>query len=201
MRKTFIGAYGVLVVNLRAMIRIAFAVATLSLAFVAAAMARPEAETFVPEDLSITGEVETRPALVLYRPDLFSTVDSTLLIHGLPVLTLLDGRRFPISSELGRMGFTPLDVFPVAFLSGVDVYKHGSLPRYGSDGPAGVVDLRLNRNYTGGEIGFFYGRSDGKYGREDFQSYFIGGTGNDKFHITVGAAYQESNGRIPLRHR
>lgn len=187
------------------MIRDAFAAVSLLWALVSPAVAQApakEAERFLPEDLSITGEVETKPALSLYRPDLFSTVESTLLIHRLPVLTLLDGRRFPISTELGRMGFTPLDVFPVAFLSGVDVYTHGALPRYGSDAPGGVVNLRLNRNYTGGEIGFFYGRSDGKFEREDFHAYFIGGAGNDKFHITVGAAYQESSGQyIPLRHR
>ncbi|HEV3410730.1 MAG TPA: hypothetical protein VG095_10575 [Chthoniobacterales bacterium] len=186
------------------MIRSALAVASVLFALSAAALAErtaEDAETYVPEDLTITGEVETKPALSLYRPDLFSTVDSTLLIHGLPVLTLLDGRRFPISSELGRMGFMPPDVFPVAFLRGVDVYTHGAHPRYGSDAPGGVVDLRLNRNYTGGEIGFFYGRSDGKYEREDFHAYIIGGTGNDKFQITVGAAYHESSGHIPVRHR
>ena len=135
------------------------------------------------------------PALTLARPDLFSGVDSASLIHGLPVLTLLDGRRFASTTELGRMG-TAVDL-PVAFLSAVEVQRVGSSPRFGVDGPGGVVDLRLRRDYTGGEVGVFYGTSTGKYGREDFSTYFIGGVGNEKFNVTAGVYYQESNWRAP----
>ncbi len=142
-----------------------------------------------------TGEIDLGPALALDRPDLFSSVDGTVLIHGLPVLSLLDGRRFPIASDLGRMGMTPLDLFPTAFLRAVQVQAISASPMYGSDAPGGVVNLRLNRNYSGGEVGVFYGKSGGRYGREDFQTYIIGSTGNDKFQITAGAAYEESNGR------
>ena len=156
-----------------------------------------EDEVITPEELRLTGDVDTAPALTVYRPDVFNTANGSLLIHGLPALTLLDGRRFPISSELGRMGMTPLDLFPIAFLSAVEVQKVGGSPVYGTDAPGGVVNLRLNRFHTGGEVGFFYGRSDGKYGREDFQAHIIGGVGNEKFQITAGAAYQESNGRYP----
>jgi hypothetical protein len=44
----------------------------------------------------------------------------------------------------------------------------------------------------GGEIGFLYGKSSGKYGREDFSSYIIGTVGNDKFSITAGFLHQET---------
>ena len=158
-------------------------------------------ETITPEQLRITGEENIAPALRAYQPNLFSTVDSALLVHGLPVLTLLDGRRFPISDSLGRMGMTPLDLFPLAFLSEVEVQKSGGSPRYGSDAVGGVVNLRLNRNYSGGEAGVFYGKSGGKYGREDFQTYIIGSVGNEKVQITAGASYQESSGNIPRPRR
>lgn len=154
-------------------------------------------EAITRDDLRSTGEVDAAGALALYRPDLFNTVDGTVLIHGLPVLTLLDGRRFPISNELGRMGMTPFDLFPAALLSAVEVQPLGSSARYGSDAPGGVVNLRLNRNYSGGEAGLFYGKSGGKYGREDKEAYIIGSTGNDKFQITAGASYQESSGHYP----
>lgn len=160
-----------------------------------------EGEAITPEQLRITGEVDAGPALALYRSDIFESVDGAVLIHSLPALTLLDGRRFPISNELGRMGMSPLNLFPLAFLSAVQVHKVGSSPMYGTDAPGGVVDLQLKRLSSGGEVGAFYGKSGGKYGREDFQSYIIGGVGNDKFNITVGAAYQESSGRIPPRVR
>ena len=149
------------------------------------------------EELEATGELDVAAALSLHRPDLFSSVDGSVLIHSLPVLTLLDGRRFPISSDLGRMGMTPLDLFPVAFLRAVEVQKVSSSLRHASDGPGGQIDLRLNRIHSGGEIGVFYGKSDGKYGREDFQAYIIGGVGNDKVQITAGAAYRESSGHVP----
>jgi outer membrane receptor protein involved in Fe transport len=148
------------------------------------------------EQLRKTGALDVVSALTLSRPDLFSTNDGSLLIHGLPALTLLDGRRFPISNALGRMGM-PLDL-PIAFLQGVEVEKAPASPIYGSDATGGVVNLRLtDTTYSGGEVGFFYGRSGGKYGREDMQGYIIGTVGNDKFSITAGAAYQESSGHIP----
>ncbi|MBA2623762.1 MAG: TonB-dependent receptor plug domain-containing protein [Chthoniobacterales bacterium] len=152
-------------------------------------------EAIAPEQLRLTGAVEAAPALALYRPDVFSTAHGSVLIHGLPALSLLDGRRFPISSEVSRMGMTPLDLLPTAFLSAVEVQKIGASPVYGSDAPGGAVNLRLNRIQTGGEVGFFYGRSEGKYGREDTQAYIIGGVGNEKFQITAGAAFQESEWR------
>ncbi len=160
-----------------------------------------DAETISREQLLRRGEIDTAPALTLYRPDLFSTVDGSVLIHGLPVLSLLDGRRFPISSELGRMGMTSLDLIPLAFLRAAEVQKVSASPRYGTDAPGGLVDLRLNRNYSGGEAGVFYGKSSGKFDREDFQTYIIGGVGNDKVHVTAGALYEESNGRVPRLSR
>jgi hypothetical protein len=61
-----------------------------------------------------------------------------------------------------------------------------------------AVELRSpDRIYTGGEVGFLYGRSSGKYGREFEQGYVIGEIGNDYFHLTVGTAYERSSGRLP----
>lgn len=148
-------------------------------------------EIFGPDQLRLGGQTDTAAALTLARPDLFSSVDGSLLLHGLPVLTLLDGRRFPISGNSGH--FAPLDSIPVALLSAARVQTTSS-PLYGSDGPGGVVDLRLNQPVSGGEMGVFYGNSGGKYGREDFQSYIFGGVGTDKFQISAGASYESLSG-------
>jgi outer membrane receptor protein involved in Fe transport len=158
-------------------------------------LAESEIETITLKQLRHTGALDTASALTLYRPDIFSTSGGSVLIHGLPALTLLDGRRFPLSNSLGRMGMTALDLFPVAFLSAVEVEKVNPSPRYGTDSPGGVVNLRPNRVYAGGEVGVFYGRSSGKFGREDKEAYILGGVGNDKFNITVGVAHRESEGR------
>jgi outer membrane receptor protein involved in Fe transport len=201
--KDFAGAGGVSAVNSLMIQRALLAVVgllTLCLPLAAQQTNRleqTEDETITLDQLRRTGAVDTSSALTLYQPDIFSTVDGSVLIHGLPALTLLDGRRFPISGALGRMGMTPLDLFPVAFLSAVDVEKINASPMYGTDSPGGVVNLRLNRDYAGGEVGVFYGRSSGKFGREDKQAYILGGVGDEKFHITAGAAYEESSGRVP----
>ena len=168
------------------------------LALCGAAFAQTQRDALSAEELERVGAFETAPALALYRPDIFSGVDSAVLLHGLPALTLLDGRRFPVSTALGRMGVVDL---PVAFVRSVEVQKFGGSTRYGSDATGGVLDLRLRRFHTGGEVGFFYGRSDGEYGREDYSAHIIGGIGNDKFNITVGAAYSESSGRVEPRRR
>ena len=149
-------------------------------------------------ELEQTGRIDAGPALSLARSDLFTGIDSSLLLHGLPVVTLLDGRRFPISNELARMAAVDL---PVAFLSAVDVSGPGASSRYGSDATGGVVNMQLSRIRTGGEVGFFYGKSGGKYGREDFAAHIIGGIGTDKFNITVGAAYHETDVKVPRSRR
>jgi hypothetical protein len=152
-------------------------------------------DTVTIDDLRKTAALDPSHALSLHRPDLYSSVSGSVLIHSLPVLALLDGRRFPLSSELGRMGMAPLDLVPVAFLNSVDVSKVGASPVYGSDGPGGTINMRLNRIYAGGEVGVFYGRSGGKYGRDEFETYITGGIGNEHFQITAGASYRESNAR------
>ena len=52
-------------------------------------------------------------------------------------------------------------------------------------------------DYAGGEVGFLYGRSTGKFGREVEAGYILGEVGNDKFQINVGASYENSSGRFP----
>ena len=199
----FAGARGVSAVNSLMIKRALPAVLgflSLCLPLAAQQTNRPEQtedETITLEQLRRTGAVDTTSALTLYQPDIFSTANGSVLIHGLPALTLLDGRRILASSALGRMGMTPLDLFPVAFLSAVEVEKVTASPMHGTDSPGGVVNLRLNRDYAGGEVGVFYGRSSGKFGREDKQAYILSGVGDEKFHITVGAEYEESSGRVP----
>ena len=151
-------------------------------------------DSIAADSLRQRGEVDTAPALALERPDLFRNVDGTLLIHDLPVTVLLDGRRLNIGGNSGHFGVASLDRIPLAFLSAVRVQPVSASPLAASDAPGGVVDLQLRRFTSGGEAGVFYGGSGGKYGREDFQAYILGGVGNEKLQISAGAAYQNSTG-------
>ena len=151
-----------------------------------------------------TPSLDASSAFALYRPEIFSTVDSLALIDRLPVLNFLDGTRLPVSSEMGRMGTARLDLPSLAFLSAAKVQKINAAPVSGKDGkdsPAEVVSSPVNPVYYGGEMGFMYGHSSGKFGGDEFGTYIEGGVGNDKFQINAGAAYQEWNGRVPRRPR
>lgn len=200
-RENFAGARGVLAVNSLVIKRALSAVlGLLGLCLpLTAQQTNPgeqiDGETITLEQLQSTGAVDIASALALYQPDSFSRSGNSVLIHGFPTLTLLDGRRFSISGPLGRL--TPLDFFPVAFLRAIEVQPVNASPMYGTDSPGGVVNLRLNRNFAGGEFGVFYGKSSGKFDREDKQAYILGSVGNEKFQITAGAAYEESSGHIP----
>jgi hypothetical protein len=157
-------------------------------------------ETITLGQLRNTSALDAASALTLYQPDIFSTVDSSILIHGLPVPTLLDGRRFPVSNELTRMGMMPLDLFPIAFLSAVEAPKVNASPRQGTDSPGELENLRLNRGlYSSGEMGVLYGTTTGKFGYETKQAYIQGTVGNDRFQITAGVSSEESSWRFP-RH-
>jgi hypothetical protein len=159
-----------------------------------------EDETITLGQLRNTSALDAASALTLYQPDIFSTVDSAVLIHGLPVPTLLDGRRFPVSSELARIGMMPLDIFPVALVSAVEVPKRNASPIDSKDLPGEVDYSRSNRDlYSSGEMGVLYGTTTGKFGYETKQAYIQGTVGNDRFQITAGVSSEESSWRFP-RH-
>ena len=64
-----------------------------------------------------------------------------------------------------------------------------------------TMELRArDRVYVGGEIGFLYGKSTGKYGGSVESGYVIGEIGNDYFHLTVGTSYTKSSGSGPNWH-
>ena len=117
-----------------------------------------------------------------------------------PSLSLADQDRFFFSTTFGSMHATsdflptfsparPRSVVSPAMLDSKDSFDD-------------VVEMRApNRVYVGGEVGFFYGKSSGEYGREDFGSYIIGTIGTEKFSITAGYLRQESSGRVPRWRR
>jgi hypothetical protein len=153
--------------------------------------------------------LDASSAFAFYRPEIFSTVDSLALIDRLPVLNFLDGTHLPVSSEMGRMGTAPVE-FPsltylsVAYVSTAKVRRVNAAQVSGKDGKdssAEVMSAPSAPYYYGGEVGFMYGHSSGKFGGDEFGTYIDGTVGNDKFQINAGASYQEWNGRFPRRIR
>jgi hypothetical protein len=117
-----------------------------------------------------------------------------------PSLSLADQDRFFFSTSFGAMQATSsfLPTFsPAGPRSSVAPAMLDS-----KDSPDNVMEFKsTDRIRAGGEVGFLYGKSTGKYGREDFQTYIIGTVGNDTFSITAGYLHQESSGQVPRWRR
>jgi hypothetical protein len=117
-----------------------------------------------------------------------------------PYLSLADQDRFFFSTSFGAIQPTSnfLPTFsPVAPRSAASPAMLDAKDSFDD-----VMEFKsTNRIRASGEVGFLYGKSSGKYGREDFQSYIIGTVGNEKFSITAGYLHLESSGRVPRWRR
>lgn len=111
-------------------------------------------------------------------------------------LSLTDRDRFFFATSFGAMQATS-EFLPTFSPAGPrSVVSPAMLDS--KDSLDNVVEIKsTDRIRAGGEVGFLYGRSTGKYGREEFQTYIIGTVGNDKFSFTAGYLHQEISGRVP----
>ena len=128
-----------------------------------------------------------------YRLDIFSALNNSSA-H-LPSLALSEGGLFSFPSAFAWMEPTPPDFLPA--LPTIPPQRANATAAPGQDSSKEAVDVRRRNllDYASGEVGFLYGRSSGKFGREVEQGYIIGELGDDKFHITVGASYENSTRR------
>jgi len=133
------------------------------------------------------------------RPEVFSAMNNSFL--RLPSLMLSDGGSFSFASAFNRMETTTPDFLPTfSMASTTGRPRRANVPAATSeDSSTEVVDVRRPNllDHVSGEVGVLYGRSTGKFGREVEAGYIIGEVGDDKFNITVGAAYEHSSGRFP----
>lgn len=121
----------------------------------------------------------------------------------LPLLALDHGGMFSYPGAFGWMeaqpqflpNFQPVSPRRVKAAGGTPplTAKQDSLAYFGDEKP----DLF----YTGGEVGFVYGRYTGKGGGSIQHGYFVTEIGNEKFRLRVGASYTEDEGRYPTRRR
>lgn len=144
----------------------------------------------------------------LYRPEIFNTIDGSALIDRLPVHTFLDGTRLPFSTPLGRMGTAPLDFPSITFAqlsTAPSPARRSNQPDgkdLGTDGKDSEMQFsKLSPVHYGGEVGVFYGQWSGKYSGDVMGTFMQGTVGNDKFQLTVGGSFQESNTRLPRGRR
>lgn len=118
----------------------------------------------------------------------------TLNLRGLGInrtLTLLNGRRMPSSSAFGG---ADINLFPEAMISGVETVTGGASAAYGSDAVAGVVNFKINTDYTGLEGEAQYGISERGDG-ENYEFSAAWGTDiGDRGHFQISAEYFDQKG-------
>lgn len=134
------------------------------------------------------------------RPPEQLLLDGDALDRHEPWVSLENRDRFFFSSAFGSMrttqeflpSFDPSEPLSMAYLPSGD----------SKDAVDRLIDLQApSKIRFGGEVGFLYGKSTGRYGREDFAGYIIGTVGNEKFSINVGYLHQESTFNVPRRRR
>jgi hypothetical protein len=159
-------------------------------------------DTAAPEQSRDIAAFDPALALSLYRPGIIGAAASSALLPDPSVLTRLEG-----DDLLAEMGIAPLDLFPIVSSDISAEPKVSAAPVHrsarndsgtdGKDSPAEMVNVPWSPIYYGGEMGVFYGRWNGKYGGDIVETYIRGDVGNERFHISAGAAYGESNVNVP----
>jgi hypothetical protein len=147
--------------------------------------------------------------LSIYRPNAM-TASESILFHNGPVRAWSDGAQLVSENAFVQIGIAPLGLFPAAYLTPGDVgpapiRKPSIVPKYGSANPAAdgkdlpgeMLGSPLNQVYYAGEVGFVYGKWNGKGNGDYIGSYIWGQAGNDKFQINAGAAFENWSGNSP----
>ena len=149
-------------------------------------------------------------SLSLYRANVVSTSNASLLFRNGPVRAWSDGGQLASEGALAQIGMAPLGLFPMTYLAPSDVAptptRKANAPsnsRFqnsavdGKDLPNEIMSQPGNRVYYTGEVGFLYGQSIGKGSGDYWQNYVWGQAGNDHFQITAGAAFENWSGNGP----
>jgi hypothetical protein len=190
-RENFAGAGGVLAVNSRMTKQVVLGVAVfLGLCLSLGAEQPPRVLSLA--QLNSLSPQNSRP--LFFQPAVFSRLGDPLLVDGSPGPTTFSNREtFSLATTFNLVG-TPTSFLPTTMAMespSRNVPPISSRDKDSSDYP---LDLRPGY-YVTGEVGFVYGRSTGKFGGDYKEGYIIGEVGNDKVHITVGASYEDWNGR------
>ncbi|MEO7318828.1 MAG: TonB-dependent receptor [Chthoniobacteraceae bacterium] len=127
----------------------------------------------------------------------FSPGASAASLRGLGVtatLVLLNGRRiapFPLAQN-GTDAFVDLNSIPIEAIDRIEILKEGASAVYGSDAIAGVINIILKENYSGGQVETYYGNTTNKDAAE-VRSSILSGFANEKFHLMLNANYYHRN--------
>ena len=104
-------------------------------------------------------------------------------------LVLIDGRRV---TAFPGAGFEDLLTIPISAVQSIEILKDGASTTYGADAVAGVVNLKLYKDYRGAQLTLYYGdtldKDAGLYSGD-----ILFGTGDDKVSIVGDIFFYHHN--------
>src|SRR5262245_55646919 len=109
-------------------------------------------------------------------------------------LLLIDGRRvapYPIGNG-GTSSFFDLRSIPEAAIESIEILKDGASTTYGADAVAGVVNIKLRKDYKGVEAQVAYGNTTNKDSGE-FRANVVFGIGDGNTNVTGVIDYYHRN--------
>ena len=110
-------------------------------------------------------------------------------------LVLIDGHRM-VSHPSGTTGgiefFVDLNSIPRAAIASIEILKDGASTTYGADAIAGVVNIKLRRDYDGAESSVEYGNTFNKDSSE-FAASLLFGVGKGDTNISGVVNYYHRN--------
>src|SRR5438132_1955714 len=114
-------------------------------------------------------------------------------------LVLVDGRRvtaFPGAANSGA-AFIDLITIPISAVQSIEILKDGASTTYGADAVAGVINLKLYKEYRGAQLTLYYGdtldKDAGLYSGD-----LLFGTGDDKVSFVGDIFFYEHNSMLHL---
>ena len=128
----------------------------------------------------------------------FGQGGSSISLRGLDAsatLVLINGHRvapYPSGTNFGADTFVDLNAIPRAAIESVEILKDGASTIYGVDAIAGVVNIKLRRDYNGAELNVEYGNTTNRDSGE-LSTSLVFGVGNQKTSITGTANYYSRN--------
>ena len=103
-------------------------------------------------------------------------------------LVLVNGKRLGLAGIRGAPPQPDINMIPIGMVEGVDLLTGGLSTVYGADAVAGVVNVRMKRDFEGIQ---FTVNTDipSETGGEIYQASLVGGVGSDTGNITFGMEY------------
>ena len=189
-RENFAGADDVLAVNSRMTKRIVLGVA----AFLSLCLSLGAEQPARALSLAQLNSLAPQGRPLFFQPSAFSRLGDPLLIDGSLGPAMFSSREtFSLATTFNLVG-TPTSFLPTTMATESPSRRVPATSSKDADSSDYPLDLHPGY-YVTGEVGFVYGRSTGKFGGDYKEGYIIGEVGNDKLHITVGASYEDWNGR------